>query len=344
MAAVDPDYALALHLQSVFDSENEPNSTQNGVNKIEPPKHSNVSIVDSSWELVDPTPDIFAMFIQFNKTYFWGKLDCVEIKWSPRMTLCAGLCRYQSRGLCSISLSLPLLKLRPRKDLVETMLHEMIHAYLFVTHNNKDRDGHGPEFLSHMDRLNKATGTKITVYHSFHDEVKSYRTHWWKCNGPCQSRHPFYGMVKRSMNRAPGPYDIWWAEHQASCGGTYTKIKEPEGFSAKKKKTKKDELKSPYKSGQPEPKRVKLVDVVPFSGKGQVLGGTSQRPSPKKERIDDYFNVSGSSSSSKDNDVIVIEDDSPAKKPSTSGHGGGKLEPRQLFSQVSIDKYFTKKS
>jgi len=24
--------------------------------------------------------------------------------------------------------------------------HEMIHAYLFVTRNNRDRDGHGPEF------------------------------------------------------------------------------------------------------------------------------------------------------------------------------------------------------
>ena len=34
-------------------------------------------------------------------------------------------------------ISIPLLKLRPRKDLVETLLHEMIHAYLFVTDNNK---------------------------------------------------------------------------------------------------------------------------------------------------------------------------------------------------------------
>lgn len=38
------------------------------------------------------------------------------------------------------------------------------------------------------------------------------------------------------MNRAPGPNDLWWAEHQAKCGGTYTKIKEPEGYGEKKKK------------------------------------------------------------------------------------------------------------
>lgn len=36
---------------------------------------------------------------------------------------CAGLCVYEGRGgLCSVRLSLPLLKLRPRKDLVETLL------------------------------------------------------------------------------------------------------------------------------------------------------------------------------------------------------------------------------
>jgi len=39
----------------------------------------------------------------------------------------------------------------------------MIHAFLFVTHNNRDRDGHGPEFHIHMHRINKEAGTNITV-------------------------------------------------------------------------------------------------------------------------------------------------------------------------------------
>lgn len=42
----------------------------------------------------------------------------------------------------------------------------MIHALLFVTENNRDRDGHGPEFCKHMNRINKASGTKITVSRS----------------------------------------------------------------------------------------------------------------------------------------------------------------------------------
>lgn len=39
----------------------------------------------------------------------------------------------------------------------------MIHAYLFVTRNDRDRDGHGPEFLSHMVRINKDVGLNISV-------------------------------------------------------------------------------------------------------------------------------------------------------------------------------------
>jgi len=43
---------------------------------------------------------------------------------------CAGLCVYEGRGgLCSVRLSLPLLKLRPRKDLVETLLVSMCISY-----------------------------------------------------------------------------------------------------------------------------------------------------------------------------------------------------------------------
>jgi len=61
-----------------------------------------------------------------------------------------------------------------------------------------------------------------------------YKQHWWKCNGPCQHRPPFFGIVKRAMNRAPSPKDYWWEKHQRMCGGTYIKIKEPEGYGESK--------------------------------------------------------------------------------------------------------------
>ena len=75
------------------------------------------------------------------------------------------------------------------------------------------------------------------MYHTFHDEVRHMLTHWWRCGGPCRRRPPHFGFVKRSMNRAPGKNDFWWREHQASCGGTFEKIKEPEGYGKKKGKT-----------------------------------------------------------------------------------------------------------
>lgn len=191
-------------------------------------------ITDPSWDVIDPNPDIHQLFSQFNKEYFYGKLDMVEVKWSPQMTLCAGVCSYDGRGgLCSVRLSKPLLQYRPRSDLVETLLHEMIHAYLFVTHNNKDRDGHGPQFQFHMRRINKLTGANITIYHTFHDEVEVHRKHWWRCNGSCRNKKPFYGFVKRSKNRAPSKNDFWWFKHEMTCGGKFEKVKEPEGYKPK---------------------------------------------------------------------------------------------------------------
>ncbi|TSL47531.1 SprT-like domain-containing protein Spartan [Bagarius yarrelli] len=302
----DADFMLALQLQEQFDNEvsgsvwNDDNSDRYPLNKkrkvdtsdwgvdsysrpVQPERP--LSIVDESWEMLDPNPDVRAMFLQFNDMFFWGKLCGVEVKWSPRMTLCAGVCSYEGRGgLCSIRLSEPLLKLRPRKDLVETLLHEMIHALLFVTQNNRDRDGHGPEFCKHMDRINQASGTKISIYHSFHDEVDVYRQHWWRCNGPCQNRKPFFGYVKRAMNRAPSARDPWWEEHRRTCGGTYTKIKEPENYGKKgKSEEKKDKHVSKKPADKPGGKPAgspsgsqDIRNIIPFSGRGFVLGGSTQ--------------------------------------------------------------------
>lgn len=116
----------------------------------------------------------------------------------------------------------------------------MIHAYCFVLNIREGNGGHGPNFKKIMYGINKVAGTNITVYHSFHDEVDVYKTHVWRCNGMCQNRQPFFGYVKRTSNRAPGPNDFWWAGHQSSCGGMFLKVREPE----KKKKASAKELKT----------------------------------------------------------------------------------------------------
>lgn len=309
---MDADLLLAIQLQEQFDNEyqtslfpsdvfgDDPYEQSNKKRKVEttgsgsdvvpfwkpnPQLERPLSIVDESWETLDPNPDVRSMFMEFNDMFFWGKLGGVEVKWSSRMTLCAGICAYEGRGgLCAIRLSEPLLKLRPRKDLVQTLLHEMIHALLFVTQNNRDRDGHGPEFCKHMDRINKASGTNITIYHSFTEEVDVYRQHWWRCDGPCQNRKPFFGYVKRAMNRAPSHLDPWWEDHRRTCGGTYTKIKEPEGYGKKKSGKKDKAARSSSTSGNEKIESSKpstsgsqdIRNLIPFSGKGFILGGKSQ--------------------------------------------------------------------
>ncbi|KAI3389241.1 hypothetical protein SNEBB_007651 [Seison nebaliae] len=137
------------------------------------------------------------------------------------MTTCAGICYYKGYNNCIIRLSEPLLKLRPRQNLLETILHEMIHAYLFITCKKRDRDGHGPQFKDHMNKINNETGLNITVYHSFHNEVRHYKTFEWTCNGTCRHRPPFYGNYKAAVNRPPGKSNSWFNNHQQTCGGKF---------------------------------------------------------------------------------------------------------------------------
>nr|XP_007987984.1 sprT-like domain-containing protein Spartan isoform X2 [Chlorocebus sabaeus] len=260
---MDDDLMLALRLQEEWNlQEAERDQAQ-----------ESLSLVDASWELVDPTPDLQALFVQFNDQFFWGQLEAVEVKWSVRMTLCAGICSYEGKGgMCSIRLSEPLLKLRPRKDLVE-------------------------------------------VYHTFHDEVDEYRRHWWRCDGPCQHRPPYYGYVKRATNREPSAHDYWWAEHQKTCGGTYMKIKEPENYSKKGKgKTKLGKQPVSAAGNKDKPNRGEAQLVIPFSGKGYVLGEASNLPSPGKlitshaiNKTQDLLNQNHSANAVRPNSKIKVK-------------------------------------
>ena len=87
------DFLLALKLQEEFDRESTESesssvySVKSDAPRIVSSQHNEMSLVDPSWELIDPNPDARALFIEFNHKYFWGKLDGVEVRWSPRMTL-----------------------------------------------------------------------------------------------------------------------------------------------------------------------------------------------------------------------------------------------------------------
>jgi hypothetical protein len=201
----------------------------------------------------DSHVDIHELFGLFDALYFESRLSAVELHWSTRLTLyrprrCrspARLTKARSAGICElakddagdrsrirIKLSAPLLQLRPRADVVATLLHECIHAYLFAAtslgHLRSPDGGHGPGFLALASAISSHSGVDISAFHAFHDEVDSLRTHVWLCSGPCRGRPPHFGVVRRSMNRAPGKNDPWWAAHERDCGGTYEKVAAPE--------------------------------------------------------------------------------------------------------------------
>ncbi len=111
-----------------------------------------------------PHPDIIQLFRLYNAALFGNALGGVQVDWSNRMKLCAGQCSFKpAAGHCRIALSAPLLQYRPTSDLLCTLLHEMIHAMLFVgPRRTTDRDDHGPNFQEHMYRINRLLGLNIT--------------------------------------------------------------------------------------------------------------------------------------------------------------------------------------
>lgn len=170
-------------------------------------------------ELLDPTPDLWLLFTLFDQRWFRGRLtrDRVTFKWSQRMKSASGYTDYDNKK-CTITLSKPLLTLRPRRDLVETLLHEMIHANLFLIGEDDDDLHHGPQFQKWMDRINREGGCNITVYHDFEEEVDHLKIHVWLCDKECGE------VVKRLLNRAPGISEAWFRRHGIECGGIFSKV------------------------------------------------------------------------------------------------------------------------
>lgn len=149
---------------------------------------------------------------------------------------------------------------------------------------------------------------------------------------------PFYGYVKRSMNRAPSKNDLWWAEHQAKCKGTFEKISGPE---PKVKPTKQPTLKSEKKPlvdtqnskldnffkkqpvTKPENKESKPVSIPKPLVKTE---STSKRP------IETFFVTAGQtkrkSSSSEGRsspEVVCLDDSSDHERYSSSSSSSPKI-------------------
>lgn len=72
------------------------------------------------------------------RSWFWGQED--GWSWEAGWFRAAGVCKFSAGGGCEIMLSKPVLKSCTTAELKKTLLHEMIHAYLFTTSGNKDHE------------------------------------------------------------------------------------------------------------------------------------------------------------------------------------------------------------
>lgn len=92
MESTADDYALALQLS--MDDSSAVGGLLSAMTRPELKEISNSAsnerfspVIDNTWELIDPNPDARELFVQFNRKYFWDKLNGVEVRWSSRMTL-----------------------------------------------------------------------------------------------------------------------------------------------------------------------------------------------------------------------------------------------------------------
>lgn len=106
----------------------------------------------SEYEL-PPAADLQLIFAQLNVSHFGGVLRAYRIVYNPRLTSVAGRIGYRPP---IIELSAPLIGAHP-KHLAETLLHEMVHAWL---HQQGLPNGHGPAFKQKMREVGLAS-----VYH-----------------------------------------------------------------------------------------------------------------------------------------------------------------------------------
>ncbi|XP_074571206.1 uncharacterized protein LOC141827781 isoform X2 [Curcuma longa] len=99
--------------------------------------------------------DIHELFSHYNTLYFNDSLSCCAVSWSSS-TRYIGYCEYYSGG-CEICLSEPFLRTQSVCDLKNALLHEMIHAFLWIKYNNGDHSDHSSSFQATMNSINSSS-------------------------------------------------------------------------------------------------------------------------------------------------------------------------------------------
>lgn len=159
-------------------------------------------------------PNIKAMFAALNAEHFNGEIPNIPVVWNSRMTTTAGYCRYKSVRVPTNGFY-PFGKIEPTKiDLSDklfrnndydedkirnTLIHEMVHAYLVHKYNES---GHTYNFHAMMDKI---TG----VY-------KNHRCHNYDVSGLKRKNEK---KIKCVCQRCGYEYRKARMPKYAACGG-----------------------------------------------------------------------------------------------------------------------------
>ncbi|KAH0467779.1 hypothetical protein IEQ34_002812 [Dendrobium chrysotoxum] len=201
--------------------------------------------------MAEPRPDIHELFCYYNSLYFSEALGTCILSWAPCLTSMPASCDCIEEGLCEIQLSVPLLKSRSSTDLKNILLHEMIHAFLWIIHKNNNHSDHGSKFWNIANLINSnhkdddqrpSTGYHITAHHGFQNEEDTHDARLWMC-ASCGD------FNKGGMNGEPSPSDCFenndgddcgnilcgWHRHKKLCPGQYEKVVDVSAFKNKGK-------------------------------------------------------------------------------------------------------------
>ncbi|CRK93943.1 CLUMA_CG007470, isoform A [Clunio marinus] len=190
---------------------------------------------------------ITTLFAQFNEQFFNNQLSNVDVILSGRLKTTSGkfcpqkphLKHGEKNGI--IELNLRLLIERTDKEIKETLLHEMIHAYLFSY--EKRIKPHGKEFKQMSEEINKALDINISTRHKYFT--------WYRCEGKCKtSENRYFGYIKIVSSNTSRLKN----SHVPGCDGAFKKVSEPSKNLLKQF----DEQKKKIREAQKKVKKCKL--------------------------------------------------------------------------------------
>ncbi|PKA61025.1 hypothetical protein AXF42_Ash005921 [Apostasia shenzhenica] len=244
----------------------------------------------------EPRPDLHELFEHYNALYFCDALGTCTVAWAPRMTCSIGSCHYIKDGLCEIRLSEPRLKSCSSALVKNSLLHEMIHAFLWVKDKNKKHSDHGPKFWAMANKINSncvednqrpSDGYNITANHGFHDKAGGFDL--WMCEScgdlikrEISGESLICDCIEKIGNGSDcGNLLCGWHKHNKLCSGKY-KMVDLSGFEDKgkgvedaqensgtiKQKRRKPHPTEKAKDGKEikRPKKAKCLSEKPFQG------------------------------------------------------------------------------